>query len=1683
MPITQAEAQAATLAFTRDYPGALELIYHFRESTGELYGHRAAEVPADLKGGYLSKEHIHNGRSYRGRVDVPLGNMDDAADLLVTLRHEVLGHYGANTFAPAEKRALLDGIIAAREQPGMKDRWEDINRRYAGTSMDVRAEEVWALHCETLAPGQHVGQAQVRERGEQSFMETCIARVRPMQPADLHNIVCMVADGLHDRSRTQQTFPQINELFRRDEAMEPKKPFHEVVAEKLIEQLKAGTAPWQRPWEPGGASAYLPMNPTTGKRYKGINAIHLMAQGRSDGRWMTYKQAAAVGAQVRKGEKGTPVQYWKFSEEQNKVDESGRPVLNAKGEPVKETVQLERPRVFFATVFNAEQIDGLPPIQKKEQTWSAVERAEHILKASGASITHAPGDRAFYRPATDSIHLPDRGQFPSADNYYATALHELGHWTGHASRLDRDLAHPFGSEGYAKEELRAEIASMILGDELGIGHDPGQHAAYVGSWIKALQDEPLEVFRAAADAEKIHDYVLAFEQKQVQEQDQQQSQAQQQPHELTLAQFASQATAQELMNHGRKWEVRHGDYLAFSDAATAEEAIADVHRGAVNNALYLNTPESRSANPNLPGSSFPPAAVLAEYPDLVEKFPDAVPAPELGHQPGDQVQTVAERTASQYEAMKAADEAFQRELVRAYGEDNAGDARYKPRHDDEAVQKAGDAFVAASDTWREAVREARETVASQEASMQTPEAQNEAVATALEAAGWQRGDGIAIASKPFDTVNGRNDALAFITDGDGINRTLQFQYTSEGRNVTGADGVLIPVGATAAQAAELATSAAARAEKSIQDSYGVRIAAMQQAGKQQQDAEAWALKHVEQGTIGRLLESASLEQIDRALDVLDSMQPMNTQNEFWTRHELPFDPEPLQDKINAAMNDLIENRRPDAVVAATFLDLKTGNTNSRERDRQAFDTAADNALGFTLPHDWTGEVRVVGVIERDGELQPAALADTPEAYHLYARKGDAQPGEDAFAYLTATPTLGEADELADRLALIDANAQTDQYEKATRVARVQEDRVRRDPNSTDEDISAAKEARKALEARAFVAAEEAKTSQRDAEQRAGQQEHRQAEAGQQTEKGRAYDTAIKHYTKGGGNEKDGRALLDDTIRRFDVKNLPAALVHGGFATPATADRLAAGLHGIEQPKAAQKPASGERQYINVPFKEKDEAKQLGARWDRQQQSWYVPAGTDAAPFAKWAQGAATAAVEPRKAQDAPEAQAGGQKAATAAQQARQYLAVPYEQRNAAKAAGALWDKAAKSWYAGPRADMAKLEQWKPENVQAQQGPAMTPREEFAEAMRSAGLSTQGDHPIMDGKRHRVPVEGGKKGALDGFYVGHLDGHPAGRIINNKTGTDITWKSKGYALSDQEKAKLQAEAAEKLAQRAAEQDKLQEATAQRVGRQMADLVPVEQPTPYLQAKGIEAHAGVFTDREGQKTYIPAFDAGGKQWTMQYIQEDGTKRFAKDSKKEGCFHPVGGMDALAAAPALVISEGYATAASLSEGLGHATVAAFDSGNLPHVARALREKFPDKPIVIAGDDDKAQEIERGHNPGRAKAEEAAKAVGGKTIFPIFAPGEQQANPKGFTDFNDLANKSELGRDGLKRQVGAAVGQVLIEEGRRQQEEQRQERAGQQQDRPLNAADKETKAQKIAEQFREKAARDRERSRSFSR
>jgi putative DNA primase/helicase len=301
-----------------------------------------------------------------------------------------------------------------------------------------------------------------------------------------------------------------------------KKDYVASVTEQLIEQLEAGTAPWVKPWSAG--ARFMPFNPITGKDYRGMNAITLLmtaeAFGYGDARWMTYRQAASQDAQVRRGEKSTIIQYWKWRDERPVTGADGKPLRDADGKTIIEVVDLVRPRVFAAAVFNAAQIDGLPEPEPRPALpeWRRHEVAEAILHNSGADIRHLACDRAAYNRILDAILLPERAQFPTADGYYATALHELGHWTGHETRLNRDLAHPFGSEGYAREELRAEIASLMLGDRLGLGHDPSQHAAYVGHFLQILRNDPQEIFRAASDAEKIVSFLQRFQQTQTADQ-------------------------------------------------------------------------------------------------------------------------------------------------------------------------------------------------------------------------------------------------------------------------------------------------------------------------------------------------------------------------------------------------------------------------------------------------------------------------------------------------------------------------------------------------------------------------------------------------------------------------------------------------------------------------------------------------------------------------------------------------------------------------------------------------------------------------------------------------------------------------------------------------------------------------------------------------------------------------------------------------------------------------------------------------------------------------------------------------------------------------------------------------------------------------------------------------------------
>jgi antirestriction protein ArdC len=299
-----------------------------------------------------------------------------------------------------------------------------------------------------------------------------------------------------------------------------KRDFRQEVTDRIVKMLEEGVAPWQKPWEPGAAPAGMPMNPTTDKAYRGGNAIHLMAtalsRGYNDPRWMTYKQAADNGWQVRRGEKATQIEFWEVKPVREK-DRSGHTDDSQAAETADRNGEREGARLIHRvyTVFNAKQIEGVPRYQPKEHsTFQAIESAEKILEQSGARIAHDQADRAFYSRASDSIHLPPREAFKDQTGYYGAALHELAHWTGHPSRLNRQTlndTYRFGDTNYAKEELRAELASVFLAAERGVPHDPAQHAAYVGSWISALKQDKNEIFRAAHDASAATDFLLALE--------------------------------------------------------------------------------------------------------------------------------------------------------------------------------------------------------------------------------------------------------------------------------------------------------------------------------------------------------------------------------------------------------------------------------------------------------------------------------------------------------------------------------------------------------------------------------------------------------------------------------------------------------------------------------------------------------------------------------------------------------------------------------------------------------------------------------------------------------------------------------------------------------------------------------------------------------------------------------------------------------------------------------------------------------------------------------------------------------------------------------------------------------------------------------------------------------------------
>lgn len=275
----------------------------------------------------------------------------------------------------------------------------------------------------------------------------------------------------------------------------------------IIRKIEEGTLPWRRPWKKTGAGG-APLR-ANGVPYTGINRLYLWAvadtMGYQSRYWMTYRQAQELGGQVRRGESAEPSIYFNSTK---KTD-----IDRVTGEESSRTIRFMR----AYSVFNASQIDGLPPhfypdpIPETPPTTSQKAAAITAFFAPIPSEVRYGGDRAFYSPGGDFIQMPHRNAFVDEDGIAATLAHETGHWTGHPTRLAREFGKRFGDKAYAFEELVAEQISARICYELGLPADLHEsHASYIGHWLEILKSDKSAIITAAAKADQAFTYLAAF---------------------------------------------------------------------------------------------------------------------------------------------------------------------------------------------------------------------------------------------------------------------------------------------------------------------------------------------------------------------------------------------------------------------------------------------------------------------------------------------------------------------------------------------------------------------------------------------------------------------------------------------------------------------------------------------------------------------------------------------------------------------------------------------------------------------------------------------------------------------------------------------------------------------------------------------------------------------------------------------------------------------------------------------------------------------------------------------------------------------------------------------------------------------------------------------------------------------
>lgn len=299
-----------------------------------------------------------------------------------------------------------------------------------------------------------------------------------------------------------------------------KQDVYQRITDQIVAAIEAGSGPVEMPWHRSGVATTRPANAFTAQPYRGVNILSLWAAAAlndfTSGYWATFKQWHCLGAHVRKGEKGSPIVFYKRYVA-GQADQNGHPMSRNQAK-AEETTTSVRWFARTTSAFNAEQVEGwsppTPPVRSPAQILSGVEA---FVARTHADIRHE-GDSACYRPKPDVILMPAREAFTGTTNsdatesYYAVLFHELTHWSGHHDRLDRELANRFGDEAYAMEELIAELGASFLCAENAIANEPRpDHACYIANWLEVLKNDKRAIFTVARKASEATAFLVTLQ--------------------------------------------------------------------------------------------------------------------------------------------------------------------------------------------------------------------------------------------------------------------------------------------------------------------------------------------------------------------------------------------------------------------------------------------------------------------------------------------------------------------------------------------------------------------------------------------------------------------------------------------------------------------------------------------------------------------------------------------------------------------------------------------------------------------------------------------------------------------------------------------------------------------------------------------------------------------------------------------------------------------------------------------------------------------------------------------------------------------------------------------------------------------------------------------------------------------